>query len=216
MKYRGEIERALETLRRGGVIAFPTETFYALGADPRKRFALARLRRLKGRARSQPLLLLASSRAQALRLAGQPRPSHLQALARRLWPGPLTLVLPPSDRDLARALGNSSGIAVRVTSHPLARHLIRRYGFPITGTSANHTGAPPALSADQLGSCLRRRPDGVLDGGHTRGGRPSTILDLTSEPPRLLRTGAVSPSRIRPLLRPGRVAPSARGPASGG
>lgn len=212
---RQRLQRALATLRRGGVIAFPTETFYALGADPRKRRALSSLRLLKGRERGKPLLLLAASRAQALALAARPLPASAPALARRFWPGPLTLVLPPRDPALARALGRADGLAVRVTSHPLARRLLRAYGFPITGTSANRSGRPPRREAGGLPRALGIGSAQVLDGGRTPGGAPSTLLDLSGPRPRLLRAGAVPERLLGPYVRlpgPGRPAspPAAR------
>lgn len=193
---------AAAVLRRGGVVAFPTETFYALGADPRKRGALARLRRLKGRDARKPLLLLAASRSQALALASQPPPRALLPLARRFWPGPLTLIVPPRSRALAGALGRAGGLAVRVTSHPLARRLIRACGFPVTGTSANRAGSPPIREAPAVAASLGHPPDHVLNGGRTPGGAPSTLLDLTADPPRLVRAGAVPERRLRPLISP--------------
>ncbi len=187
------------------MIIYPTETFYALGADPRKRSALKKLRRLKGTGRSKALLLVASSRRQALSLVRSPYSRRLQALARRFWPGPLTLVLLPKSPGLSRSLGRSDGLALRLTSQPLARRLIRSYGFPITGTSANPTGQPPARHAAQAVRSLRPGLDGALDGGKTRGGRASTLVDLTSSPPILLRAGPISLHALRsivPDLRP--------------
>ena len=184
-------------LRRGGVVAFPTETFYALGADPRKPGALRRLRRLKGREPGKPLLLLAASRAQALALAASPPPVALRRLARLFWPGPLTLIVPPRRPALARALGRPAALAVRVTSHPLGRRLIRAYGYPLTGTSANRAGGKPPRQARAAIRSLGLRHGECLDGGTTPGGPPSTLLDLAVRPPRLLREGAVSAVRLR-------------------
>ncbi len=200
MTWRVGVARALAILRRGGVVAFPTETFYALGVDPRKPAALRRLRRIKGRARRKPILLLAASRAQALALAAAPPPAA--KLARLFWPGPLTLVLPPRHPRLARALGSAGGLAVRVPSHPLARRLVRAYGFPLTGTSANRSGAPPARQATHLRRALGAALDGVIDGGRTPGGAPSTVLDLCGPRARLLRRGAVPSRRLQAVLRP--------------
>jgi L-threonylcarbamoyladenylate synthase len=197
---RSRLQAAAAILRRGGVVAFPTETFYALGADPRKPGALRRLRGLKGRERRKPLLLLAASRAQALSLAAAPRPPALLRLARLFWPGPLTLIVRPRDRALARALGRAGGLAVRVTSHPLGRRLIRACGHPLTGTSANRAGDEPPRQARQAGISLRLGPEQILDGGRTRGGLPSTIVDLSVQPPRLVREGAVRSGRVLSTL----------------
>lgn len=200
MGSRAGIKEALSALRRGGVIVYPTETFYALGADPRKRSALKKLRRLKGRESSKPLLLIASSRRQALSLVQAPHSRRLRALTRRFWPGPLTLILPPKNSGLSRSLGRSDGLALRLTSQPLARRLIRSFGFPITGTSANPTGCAPARRAARAAGSFRSDLDGILDGGHTHGGKASTLVDLTGSPPILRRAGPISLSALRSVV----------------
>jgi L-threonylcarbamoyladenylate synthase len=208
MADRGNLGRALAALRRGALIAFPTETFYALGVDPRKPAALERLRRAKGRERAKPILLIAATARQAFSLAKRPLPPCARALARRFWPGPLTLVLPPRFPDLARSLGSTRGVAVRVSSHPLARRLARALRFPITGTSANRSGEPPARRAFALAGSVRRRVDLVMEEGRrpsaravrVSGVRPSTIVDLTRRPPVVLRSGAIAAARVQQLL----------------
>jgi L-threonylcarbamoyladenylate synthase len=206
MGTRGVMKRAAAALRRGALVAFPTETFYALGADPRKPAALRRLRRAKGRQRGKPILLIAASARQAFALARRPLPPIARELARRFWPGPLTLVLRPRSARLARALGSQRGVAVRVSSEPLARRLARTLRFPVTGTSANRSGEPPARSAAELASPLRRRVAVVIGEGPggrgitTPGGPPSTLVDLARHPPVVLRRGGVPPRRLQALL----------------
>lgn len=200
MGSRAGIKEALAALRRGGVIVYPTETFYALGADPRKRSALKKLRHLKGRGRSKPLLLVASSRRQALSLVRWPHSRRLQALARRFWPGPLTLILPPKSPGFSRSLGRDNGLALRLTSQPLARRLIRCYGFPITGTSANPAGKAAARRLAQAVGSLGPGVDATLDGGQTCGGKASTLVDLTCSPPNLLRAGPIGLCALRRVV----------------
>lgn len=175
-----EVRRMAAALRSGAVVAFPTETFYALGADPRLAEAVAEVFRLKGRPGGRRLPWIAASRAQVEAVCVLP--GQAAALAERCWPGPVTLVLPlRSDR--------ADTVAVRVSSHPLARALAAALGHPVISTSANPTGAPPRTTAAEVrdafadqGGSLR-----ILDGGRTPGGEPSVIVDVTGESPRVLR-----------------------------
>lgn len=171
------IAAAAGELRSGRVVAFPTETFYALGADPRCPSGIAEVFRLKGRPGDRRLPWIASSRAQVegvCRLTEQ-----AAAFADRYWPGPVTLVLP------LREAGE--GVAVRVSSHPLARALAEALGHPVVSTSANPSGAPPVTTAQEVRAAFTGAAFRVLDGGRTPGGEPSTIVDLTGGTPRVLR-----------------------------
>lgn len=168
-------------LRSGAVVAFPTETFYALGADPRSPGAVAEVFRLKGRPGDRRLPWIAASRAQVEAVCVFPESAA--ALADRCWPGPVTLVLPlRGDR--------TDTVAVRVSSHPLARALAAALGHPVVSTSANPTGAPPLTTAAEVREAFAGRgaePLRILDGGPTPGGEPSVIVDVTGESPRVLR-----------------------------
>ena len=168
-------------LRSGAVVAFPTETFYALGADPRRAGAVAAVFRLKGRPGDRRLPWIAASRAQVEAVCVLPE--RASVLADRCWPGPVTLVLP------LRGSGGQ-GVAVRVSSHPLARALAAALGHPVISTSANPTGAPPLTTAAEVREAFAGRGAGrlrVLDGGRTPGGEPSVIVDVTGASPRVLR-----------------------------
>ena len=176
-----EVGRLAAEMRAGRVVAFPTETFYALGADPRCPEAVAEVFRLKGRPGDRRLPWIAASRTQVEAVC------HLSArtaaFAERYWPGPVTLVLP-----LRAPPGE--GVAVRVSSHPLARALAEAVGHPVISTSANPSGAPPLTTAPAVREAFTaRRGENlrILDGGRTPGGQPSTIVDLTGEAPRVLR-----------------------------
>jgi L-threonylcarbamoyladenylate synthase len=172
-----------EALARHGVIALPTETFYGLAVDPRDAAAVARVFALKGREAGKALLVVAASVAQVGELADLDA-SRAAALA-GAWPAPLTVVLPVR-RPLA-AVGGT--VAVRVPEHALLRSLLARVG-PLTATSANRSGAPPATTAGEVAAALADEVDLLLDGGPTPGGLPSTLIEWTGERPYVLRPGA--------------------------
>jgi L-threonylcarbamoyladenylate synthase len=176
-------------LGRGGVVAFPTETFYGLGATALDGAAVRRIFELKGRPETKPLLLLVDSIAMA-ETVGEVG-LRARALMARHWPGPLTLVLrarPGVPRDVTAGTGT---VGVRFSPHPVARGLIGALGAPVTAPSANPSGLEPPTSASAVLAYFRDGIDLVLDGGTTPGGEPSTVLDTTVEPPRVLRQGAV-------------------------
>lgn len=174
------VRSAAERLRAGGVVLYPTETFYALGADPRSPEGCAAVFRLKGREASRRLPRIAADRAQVEALCRFPEGAA--ALADRYWPGPLTLVLPLRERE--------GTVAVRVSPHPVARALAAALGHPVISTSANRSGAPPARTAAAAVASLGETAAAsltVLDGGTTPGGAPSVIVDATGAPFRTLR-----------------------------
>lgn len=177
------LRAARDALLAGGAAVYPTETFYALGADPRSERGCAAVFRLKARGPGKPLPWIAADREQAVAVCEFPPAA--EALARRYWPGPLTLVLP-----LRSGAGSA---AVRVSAHPLARALAAALGHPVVSTSANRSGEPPARTAAEAAAALapalapEDSPIPVLDGGTTPGGAPSVILDLTGPAPRAVR-----------------------------
>jgi len=190
---------ACETLRSGGVAALPTETFYGLAADCRNPQALREVNRIKGKPDDAPLLLLLAEPDQVDTVAAS-RPLHFDALAKLFWPGPLTLVVPAADDLCREASGGRGTVAVRVPGLALPRRLARELGRPISGVSANIHGEPPARTAADV---ARIFPDGVtliLDGGPTQGGAPSTILDLTTERPTILREGILPRTALETYL----------------
>jgi L-threonylcarbamoyladenylate synthase len=186
----GRISEAAAVLRRGGVIAYPTETFYGLGALASDGAAVARLVRAKGRPDGKPLPLLGADLAQLEAVA------EFSPLARRLaaafWPGPLTLVLPARPGLHPAITGGSGTVGVRVTSGVVASALAVAAGGALVSTSANPSGQPPPTAATGLDGALRARLDLVLDGGATPGGRPSTVVAIEEGRLTLLRPGAVA------------------------
>ena len=184
-----DVRRMAAELRSGAVVVFPTETFYALGADPRCAGAVSEVFRLKGRPEDRRLPWIAASRAQVEAVCLLSGPAA--ALADRCWPGPVTLVLP-----LRADAGE--GVAVRVSSHPLARALAETLEHPVISTSANPSGAPPLATAAAVREAFVGRGAEslrILDGGRTPGGEPSVIVDLTGASPRVLR-GMLDPGLL--------------------
>ena len=194
------IARAADVLRRRGLVAYPTETFYGIGADAFSPDAVARVVALKGRPADRPIPLILPGPETLSRVARAISP-EARILAGRFWPGPLTLVVHGVE-DLPAAITAGTGkVGVRLSGHPVAAALAAAFGGPITATSANPGGAPPARSIAELDPLIADGVDLVLDGGETPGGPPSTVLDLTCDPPRVLRGGAVSEPEIRAALR---------------
>ncbi|MCL4395281.1 MAG: L-threonylcarbamoyladenylate synthase [Chloroflexi bacterium] len=194
-----DIAVAADILRTGGLVAYPTDTLYGLGARCWLPEAIAKIFVAKGRAENRPLPLLLAESADMLEVA-QSIPIAAWRLAAVFWPGALTIVLPKHPRvpDIVTAAGPT--VAVRVPDHAIAVALIRAVGAPIAGTSANKSGGPPPLDAGEVAAQLGGRIDAILDGGRCPGGVESTVLDLSGELPRLLRRGAVDVSAIEDVL----------------
>lgn len=186
---------AVSALRSGGVVAFPTETFYGLAVDPRSALAVSRLFELKRRAPDQPLPLIAGGVDQIVDHVGT-MTRLAERLASRGWPGPLTLIIPASPHlcvDVHRSTGR---VAVRVPADSVARALARSAGHAITSTSANFSGEPPAETPDHVVRSFGSSIDVLIDAGPTPAGLPSTIVDATGDAPVLVRAGAVPWERV--------------------
>jgi len=184
------LDEAAAVLRADGLVAFPTETFYGLGAAALRPAAVRRVFEVKGRAEGKPLLVLVDSIAMAERLATT-IPARARELMARHWPGALTLVLAARAEVPAEITAGSGTIGVRLSAHPVARALVTALGGPVTAPSANLADRPAPTTAAEVLDYFRDAVDLVLDGGATPGGRPSTVLDVTVEPPRVIRAGAV-------------------------
>jgi L-threonylcarbamoyladenylate synthase len=178
-------------VRGGGLVAFPTESFYGLGADATARTAVERVFHVKGRPASRPLLVLVDSVGMAERLAAD-IPRGARELMARHWPGPLTLVL-RAIPDLPAALTAGTGtIGLRMPGHPVALGLVTAAGRPVTAPSANPSDAAPAVTAEEARAYFDGAIELILDGGPTAGGPGSTVADCTVWPPRVLRRGPVA------------------------
>ena len=180
---------AAAVLKHGGVVAFPTETFYGLGAAALDRRAVRRIFELKGRPETKPLLVLVDSIAMAGTVAEVG--DRARALAARHWPGALTLVLRARPHVPEEVTAGTGTIGLRVSPHRVAQGLVRALGGPVTAPSANPSGLEPPTTAAGVLARFEGAVEMVLDGGPTPGGEPSTVLDLTVEPPRVLRQGVI-------------------------
>jgi L-threonylcarbamoyladenylate synthase len=195
-------------LSRGGLLAYPTETVYGVGSRPLEA-DVAELAELKGRAKEKPFLLLVSGRAMA-ESCGLSFTPAATVLAETFWPGPLTLVLAGGEGRLPDVLrGPEGGIAVRHTSHPGMARLVASLGYPLTSTSANRPGSPPAPGAagvaDAFFGAVAQGRLLVLDGGVIGNVPPSTVIDCTGEQANMVREGAIPRAELR--RRAGRLAP---------
>ncbi len=186
-----QIERGISVLRQGGLVAFPTDTVYGLGACASLRQAVERVYRVKGRPRNMAFPLLLAHTSQIGEVADSV-PQIAWLLVRNFLPGALTLVLHKSSSVLDVITGGGMTVAVRIPAHPVPVALVEGLGTPIVGTSANLSGKPSALTADEVYSQLGDKIDLVIDGGRCPGGRESTVVDVTGEEPVVLREGAIS------------------------
>ncbi|MBX0326413.1 threonylcarbamoyl-AMP synthase [Oscillochloris sp. ZM17-4] len=207
------IREAAATLAAGGLVAFPTETVYGLGGDALSTAAVARIFAAKGRPAEDPLIVHLADLADLPRVTGALSP-QAALLAGRLWPGPLTLVLPRGPAVPHSVTAGRETVAVRLPAHPVARALIAAAGTPVAAPSANRFGHTSPTSAAHVLADLGGRIDLVLDGGPATIGVESTVLDLSGPVPTLLRPGGVSLETLRELL--GEVALGGRAAEAGG
>ena len=189
------LAQAASLLRQGGVVAFPTETYYGLAADPWNTEAVERLYRIKKRSRQLPVLVLIAGQQQLSQVAAS-LPAAYQPLIARFWPGPLTLIC-PARSELALLTGGTGTIGVRHSPHPVAAQLLEAFGGPVTATSANLSGMPAAVCAVQVERMLSAGVDLILDGGDTPGGSGSTLVGLRGAALYCLREGKLPFSRIQ-------------------
>ena len=191
---------ARTVLLAGGVIAFPTDTFYGLGVDPFNREAVNKVFELKGREKNKPLILLISSRVQLETMVKEITPAH-SALIHKFWPGPLTLLFKPGSVIPENVSAGSNRIGIRQPGNTMTRNLISALGKPITAPSANLAGESPPITAKQVQQSFGNRVDLIFDGGTCQGGRPSTLVDAVEMPVRLVRQGVIAFSEIEMALR---------------
>ncbi len=184
-----DFDGILSVLRRGGVIAFPTDTAYGLGADPFNTPAVARIFKIKERPEIKPILLLVSSLAMA-KSVSQPTPFFEEA-ARTFWPGPLTMIVHAASHLPPEVTAATNTIGLRWPAASFAAALVRRFEKPITATSANRGGMAAAVTAEEVRAQLAESVDVLVDGGELPARRGSTLLDLTRDVPVLLREGPI-------------------------
>ena len=194
----GTLEKALRVLRGGGMVAFPTDTVYGLGALAFDGAAVKRIYTAKGRPVEKAIPILLGDEADLAKVT-MGVPDLASRLAAHYWPGPLTLVI-PKHPDLPEAVSATATIGVRMPDHPVARMLLQAAG-PMAVTSANISGQPSPTTAQEVHDQLGGRIALIIDGGRTPGGVPSTVVDCTGAEPLILREGPISKEEILAVLR---------------
>ena len=193
------IAEASSILRSGGVVAYPTETFYGLGADGQNEEAIKKIFLIKGRNFKNPISVIVGKVNDVRGLVDEV-PEIALHLMERFWPGALTIIFKASP-DISDHLTAGTGkIGIRLSSHPVATALARKLGHPITATSANFSGNNECTSADEVIQGIGDQVDAVIDGGQTPGGLGSTIIDVTTDPPAILREGVIPKYKITESL----------------
>jgi L-threonylcarbamoyladenylate synthase len=187
---RDAIQEAAKWILNGGIVAVPTDTLYGLAANPFSADAVARIFAVKGRDAERALPLVAADAAQVEAHLGRLSPMAARLVA-RFWPGPLTLLVAAPARLAREVTGGTGKVGIRVPANGVARAICTMAGRPITATSANISGKPATASPDDVERALGDRIDLLIDTGPTRGGAPSTIVDVTGPEPVLIRAGAI-------------------------
>lgn len=185
-----ECDEIVSLLRNGGVIAFPTDTSYGLGADPFNEAAVDRIFAIKGRPESKPILLLVDSIAMSESIIRFER--SLLRVVERFWPGPLTIIAPAIEALPKNVTAGTNTIGVRWPIASFATMVVGQFGKPVTATSANRSGMPSTVTADEVRAQLHDSVDALIDGGLLPSRTGSTLLDLTTDPPAVLREGPVT------------------------
>jgi L-threonylcarbamoyladenylate synthase len=189
---------AAEIIAAGGLIAFRTDTFYGLGADPFNSLAIGKIRLLKGREEAKPILLLISDESEIDRFIQQA--GFFKLVARKHWPAPLTLIGVSRPEVPSALTASTESLGVRLPDYDNVRALVRACGGALTATSANVSGQPPARTAKEVENYFPAGIDLIIDGGEVTATEASTVLDVSSSEPRLVREGAVSRDELKELL----------------
>ena len=193
------IGKAAQWIKKGGLVVFPTSTFYGLGAHAFNPSAVERVFRAKERHQKKPILVLIACLADLVPLV-QSVPMEARHLINAFWPGDVTLIFHASDVFPANLTGHTGKIGIRLAAHPAAAALVKTVGSPITATSANLSGKGGCVSVTDLDPQIRARVDLVIDAGKLGRGKGSTVVDVTAVPPKILRAGVISAEKIRAVL----------------
>jgi L-threonylcarbamoyladenylate synthase len=199
LKSNDPFDEAIRVFKSGGVIAFPTETFYGLGVDPFNAKAVERLFLLKGRSFKDPIPIVAGDMEMVERLV-ETVPPAAEILIQRYWPGPLTIVFKARAEVPELLTARTGKIGVRISSSPVVKKLLASLKSPLTSTSANPSGEPPALEPGEVLEYFEGRLDLLIDGGRLTAKKPSTVMDVTGERLVVLREGAVPAKDFSDLL----------------
>jgi len=197
----GEVTQieAARIISAGGIIAFRTDTFYGLGADPFDQEAIQKIKTLKGREDRKPILVLISDSEQLDRLVAE-RSAAFDLLSKRFWPGPLTIIGTASEGLSDELTAGTKTVGVRLADDDRVRALVRRCGGALTATSANRAGMPPAKTAGEVQHYFGDQIEMIVDGGQAKTDQPSTVVDATGEEVALVREGIISWSAIQSVL----------------
>lgn len=198
-EYQNSINTAAEILKNGGVVGMPTETVYGLAGNAYSQVAVNKIFEAKGRPTDNPLIVHISEFDEIYDLV-EYVPDNAKKLAEAFWPGPLTIILPKSERVPYCTTGNLDTVAVRCPSHPIARKLIKLSGLPLAAPSANLSGKPSPTKAQHVFEDLNGRVPFIIDGGDCDEGVESTVITLATQTPRLLRPGNVTLSQLKNVL----------------
>ncbi|MFC1568869.1 L-threonylcarbamoyladenylate synthase [bacterium] len=196
-----KIEKAVDVLRRGGVIGYPTETVYGLGGMAINTKVISRIQSIKGRQFHKPMLILVPDEQFISDLTDQEDiPDDVRLLMKHFWPGPLTLIFKAKNGLPKGLTSDDGGIGVRISSDPICQDLLERCRAPIISTSANPANQPPARTADDVRRYFKDHLDIILDGGVRNMNEPSTVIDVRSMPARLIRQGAIEVFLIKSTI----------------
>jgi L-threonylcarbamoyladenylate synthase len=193
------IQKAVAVVRQGGVIVFPTSTLYGMGADAGNPQAIRKIYAIKARSLHQPILILIGETTWLPPLVKEIPPAAAD-LMEAFWPGGMTMVFRASDQVSPELMGDTGKIGIRLPVHPVAAAIVSGLGSPLTGTSANLSGQAGCADIADLDGRVAGQLDAVVDAGPLKGGRGSTIIDVTEDPPRILRDGTISRRQIQSVL----------------
>lgn len=194
------LDLAGQLIRMGEVVGFPTETVYGLGGDATNDAAIGKIFAAKGRPGDNPLIVHISELSQISQVISGPLPEQARKLAERYWPGPMTMILPKGEKISFKTTAGLDSVGVRFPDHPVAQAFITAAGVPIAAPSANISGKPSPTTAQHVFKDMDGRIDLILDGGESRVGLESTVIDVRSLPVRILRPGGVTPQMVADVL----------------
>lgn len=193
--FAGDIDQAVEFLKNGDVIAYPTETIYGLGADVLNKKAIKKIYDLKARDYGLPISILVADLAMLREYVGEV-PEQAISLMRRFWPGALTILFPANDKIPKGLVTNTGRVGIRISSHPIAAALVKTFGKPVTTTSANLSGLPPSLSVKHIQKYFGDKIPCIVDGGECEPSRGSTVVDVGEETMRIVREGRIPADEV--------------------
>ena len=196
--WENTLSETRKVLKTGGIVAFPTDTFYGLGVNPYNRIAVDKIYKIKGRDPEKPLLLLIDSISKLENLVEEPTAACIK-LMQTFWPGPLTLLFKPKPSSIHKNI-SADLIGIRQPGNPVTRNILSALDHPLTAPSANISGDNPATTAQQVQDIFGEKIELILDAGECKGGKPSTVINATNNPARLIRAGEINFKNIQNCL----------------